>query len=154
MSQFELDVSYGQIAIFDPALKNPFNDWSERHNQQGFSWRPGSVSFATIENAGEMRVSVLSSEEFHQDGQAIRVIRVPFSVPAAGQIEVASIADSVLVEVAPGEYSLYFEHMVLAAEEAMIANLVFLRRLEEPKILLADDLLSPGYPLLMEAGPA
>jgi hypothetical protein len=75
-------------------------------------------------------------------------------VPSTGQVEVASIADSTFVEVAPGEYSLYFEHMVLAADGVMITNLVFLRRLEEPKILLADDLLSPEYPLLMEAGPA
>jgi len=153
MSKFELDISYGQIAVFDPSLENPFNDWSERHNQQGFSWRWGSVSFATIENAGVMKISVVSSDKFCQDDQAVRVIRVPFSVPEAGQIEVASIADSVLVELPCGEYSLYFEHMILGVDRVMFSNLSFVRQSEEPGVLLADDLLSPELPLLMEAVP-
>ena len=38
---FDIEIAYGQIAIFAASLENPFNDWSAEHIAQGFSWRPG-----------------------------------------------------------------------------------------------------------------
>ena len=45
--KFEMLVSYYHIAIFDTDLG--FNDWRDAHGKQGFSWRPGSVSFGTLD---------------------------------------------------------------------------------------------------------
>lgn len=154
MSQLQLDVSYGQVAVFDPDLENPFNDWSERHNLQGFSWRPGSVSFATLENAGPIRILVTRSVEYSQGRNITRAIRVPFLVTSSGKVEIASIASSLVVEIPEGEYSLFFEHTILANEGIMAANLRFVPHATHPKVLIMDDLLSPEYPLLMEADPA
>lgn len=154
MLQFELDISYGQIAVFDPTFEKPFNDWSSRHNSQGFSWRPGSVSFATTEYIGSIKISVIIQKNYHQINQAIRVIRVPFVVPDSGQVEVASITNSVIVAMAPGNYSLFFEQNEMISSVDMTANLVFVLGIQEPLVLVADEGLSPQYPLLMEAEPA
>ncbi|SDP37389.1 Competence protein J (ComJ) [Phyllobacterium sp. OV277] len=35
--RFPLTISYAQIAVFDPDLEIPFNDWNDRQYTQGFS---------------------------------------------------------------------------------------------------------------------
>ena len=42
---FTLDISYSQLVVFQKGMENPFNDWENTHVDQGFAWRPGSVSF-------------------------------------------------------------------------------------------------------------
>lgn len=54
MSTFPLEVVYAHVAVFDARSRHPFNDWSDTHVAQGFAWRPGSVSFATLEPAGKL----------------------------------------------------------------------------------------------------
>src|ERR1700743_191003 len=90
-----LDITYSQVAVFHPSLKQPFNIWTDRHVAQGFAWRPGSVSFSTIDEGGvhTIRVSVISSF-VEISPAAIRVIEVPFRVPSDGSVEIASISDS------------------------------------------------------------
>lgn len=56
-----LEVDYNQVAVFSSGLANPFNDWEERHVGQGFSWRPESVSFRTLEN-GPHLIEVVITE--------------------------------------------------------------------------------------------
>jgi hypothetical protein len=51
IASFSLMVLYSQIAVFDRDLPNAFNTWTQRHVDQGFAWRSGSVSFGTIEGA-------------------------------------------------------------------------------------------------------
>ena len=48
MEKFIIDVSYSQIAVFNSELENPFNDWTDQHVLQGFSWREESGSFKTL----------------------------------------------------------------------------------------------------------
>jgi|ERR671922_2358209 hypothetical protein len=45
---FDLYVTYGHIVVFDPDVERPFNEWRQQHFDQGFSWRPGSVSFRAL----------------------------------------------------------------------------------------------------------
>jgi Competence protein J (ComJ) len=57
--QVRLIISHSQIAVFDPSLERPFNSWTDAHVAQGFSWRPGSVSFSTLCEWGRYDVEVI-----------------------------------------------------------------------------------------------
>jgi hypothetical protein len=156
MTAFELEISYTQVAVFDSTLTDPFNDWTDEHVAQGFTWRPGSVSFGTLENSGAISVGVFRSQVLDdRTSTAERIIVVPFTVPKHGAIEVASIGSSAALEVPPGEYELTFEHG-RSQEGVMWANLYF--RLVEspcaPRIIRADAELNPPTVFVMTANPA
>ncbi len=155
MATFALEVSYAQLAVFDSRLANPFNDWSDSQVDQGFSWRPGSVSFATLEASGQISVIVTRSSTDRLAEASERAIVVPFSVPAHGEVEVATITGSVPIQLPAGEYELTFEHG-RSASGLMWATLAF-RAVElpvKPRILRADPSLSPPAELVMTAQPA
>jgi Competence protein J (ComJ) len=155
-ASFPLIISYSQIAVFDGALKRPFNAWTERHVKQGFSWRTGSVSFATVEEAGRHAVEVdFATEHAHLPPQAIRIIQTPFVVPQNGSIEVASISDSVPLTLPSGNYALRFHYF--PQNPGSIPRILFLFiKMENPsfKILRADAELSAGDDLLLSASQA
>lgn len=156
MSTFTLEVSYTQLAIFDARLANPFNDWSDAHVNQGFSWRPGSVSFATLESSGPIAVTVTRSAAASATDEAPeRAIRVPFSVPVHREVEIATISGSVPVQLPEGEYALVFRHG-RSSDGAMWATLAFepMARPVTAEILRADAALTPPVELLMTAHPA
>ena len=156
MNSFSLQVSYAQIAVFDSNLASPFNDWTDAHVRQGFSWRPGSVSFATIEAEGPILVCVARRSAVDEsESTAERIIVVPFSVPAHRAVEVASVGGSVHLQLYPGEYELTFEHGA-TADSGMWATLYF-RPVDGPvhaRVLRADSNLSPPDVLVMMAQPA
>lgn len=102
-----INVSYGQLCVFDPALDKPFNDWTREHVKQGFAYRPGSVSFATGQD-GEGVVVIRRAEQPPSLHQANVAIVVPFDVEAPGRVEVGSISSSVVMEVGTGQFALYF----------------------------------------------
>lgn len=151
MPKATLYVSYSQIAVFDPSLDRPFNDWATRHVGQGFAWRSGSVSFATLEEAGEHEIDVLlPGNGMTTSASTIRAIQVPFEVPAGGIVSVASISDELSVQVPPGSYGLRYEAM-----PGRIIRLMFIRDADpEFRIVKADAGLCPTYPLLTTAEPA
>jgi hypothetical protein len=107
-----VSVSYRQVAVFDPAMPEPFSDWGPAHDRQGFTWRPGTASFSTLDQQGPMRVSVKVGLPPLADSTAERIIAVPFAVAKSGKIEVASIDDGGVLEAPPGDYALVFEHGV------------------------------------------
>ena len=108
--EFPIFVSYSQVTVFDRSLERPFNQWTDRHVAQGFSWRKGSAAFRTIAESGQYIVTVMvDAPRDELSPGAIRVIDVPFEVPADGVIEIGSISDSSLLEIPPGMYSLRFE---------------------------------------------
>lgn len=156
MSTFTLEVSYAQLAVFDHRLADPFNDWSDAHLDQGFSWRPGSVSFATLESNGAIAVTVVrSAMPSLTDEPVERVIMVPFTVPTHGEVEIATISGSWPVKLAEGEYALTFRHG-RSSRGAMWATLTF-EPVEAPvkaEILCADAAMSPPTDLVMTAHPA
>jgi hypothetical protein len=147
---------YGQLAVFWASLQQPFNDWSQKHVNQGFAWRQGSASFRTLEESGEhaVKVEVFDLPTAVSDN-AVRVVEVPFEVPADGKIEVASIGDSFQLTLPVGLYSLRCEFFPKSHNKCLPVKLVFSRS-DSPvfKIIRADAELVIEGPLLTEAIPA
>jgi len=150
---FEIDVSYCQVVVFAAHLQEPFSQWTDRHVAQGFAWRPGSASFRTFHD-GPLSVSVVIASDVLFSADATRVIRVPFEVPCEGRAEIASIASSQSIVVAPGTYQVTFEHGVTMNRQW--CNLVFCRSDSPglPAVIRADAELCPEIPLLVLAEPA
>lgn len=151
----QIDVSYSQLAVFWSSLAQPFNDWTQRHVEQGFSWRPGSVSFKTLVETGLHRVQVDVVDRLGAISEgAVRVIDVPFEVPADGNIDIASISDAVPLSLPAGLYSLRCEFFSDALEMRQV-RLVFAKA-DEPKfsVVRADDELVLERELLTTAEPA
>ena len=156
MARLSIEVSYAQVAVFDPQLPRPFNDWTNAHVAQGFAWRPGSVSFGTLEVAGALATEVFRTKPFDETASlAERTILVPFSVSAHGSVEISSIDGGALAKIAPGEYELIFEHG-WDSERRMWANFYFRPAVGPvvPRIIRADAELRPPAVLLMTANPA
>jgi len=156
LTTFELEVSHAQLAVFDAHLANPFNDWTDAHVDQGFSWRPGSVSFATLETTGSIAVTLEPPGSVSpRDAPPIREILVPFTVPAHGKVEVATMSGSVPVQLPAGQYALTYRHGS-SADGAMSATLSFAPATSPvtAEILRADDALKPPAQLVMTAEPA
>ena len=147
-------VSYAQLAVFNVGLDNPFNDWSQRHVQQGFAWRPGSVSFGMLFETGDIALRIIPNDEIEAVGRrSSRAIRVPFEVTPPGRVEIASITESVEIEIEPRAYSLSFYLGGNDVDAWCCLNWLPDAHCE-PEILIRDDDLSPVYPLLMDARPA
>ena len=152
MNQLVMDVSHSQLAVFDGTLDKPFNDWTDRHVLQGFSWRPRSVSFRTLIEWGRMEVEVVVGV-FGPSDQAGRVISVPFECGVESRVEIATITSSRIVELEPGTYQLVYE--TGQRGERSWSRVTFVRNGSlSPAILLQDVELDPVYPFLMEATPA
>jgi hypothetical protein len=114
--QVKIAISYNQVCVFDPALEHPYNDWNAAQTEQGFSWRPGSVSLATQSADGEVTIEVQHGGSPPDAEQLLALIRVPFDVPSSGAIEVGSILSGDEVYLPAGSYALYFSHP-LATDE-------------------------------------
>lgn len=149
---FDLEILYSQIAVFSQGMVDPFNDWNDVHVSQGFSWRPGSVSFGTFNDSGKCKINVSMADQITPIEEASRIIIVPFEVTNNG-VEVASIIESINVHVPNGIYELAFSG--ISQNDVDVYNLVFVRS-SSPKarILLVDEDLSPPKVLLMDANPA
>jgi hypothetical protein len=83
---------FGTLAIFQPGLAYPFNDWNSRHGSQGFSWRPGSVSFLAVDADDPTPVFVEIRESYTPAAEAFRVIKVPFEVDSRG-VELSDLVE-------------------------------------------------------------
>jgi hypothetical protein len=154
LTSARLSVSYGQVAVFDSALEDPFHDWTEAHFQQGFSWRPGSVSFRALDEGGRYTLEIVVSETVAVSQEAIRVIETPFEVPASGAIEIASIWDSVPLTLAPGMYSLRCECFPISKDSEGKVRFIFTRtNTPSFKILRADAAIAAGEHLFASAIP-
>ena len=147
-----LSISYSQVAIFDGRLKAPFNEWTAAHVAQGFSWRPKSVSFATLIADGPARLDVVTRKRFLRRKDAVRTIAVPFTVEPGMRLEVASIAHSFPIEIAAGNYRLCYE--TGSESGACWIRLTFL--IDGPRefaVLVRDGDLDPPDPLVTTAKP-
>jgi hypothetical protein len=153
---FALNVSYSQVAVFDSAVAQPFSMWTEQHVHQGFAWRDGTVSFRTIASDGRHLVDVVvSSGDVELSPDAPRIIQTPFRVPMSGAVEIASIADTVPVELPSGLYALRFE--CFRIERRLEPRIRFvLIRTDRPtfEVLRADSELSLSGELLHTATKA
>jgi hypothetical protein len=152
VAKITLPVSHSQLAVFHAGMRDPFNDWEDAHVEQGFAWRPGSVSFSTLDEGGDIGIDVVREKKWSIDPAAARVIRVPFEVPEDG-IEIASIISGQAVDVPAGRYNLYYE--TGKKGESLWCRFTFVPS-DNPQaeILKADSVLKPPKRLTMKARPA
>lgn len=151
-----LDVSHAQLALFDSSLKQPFNDWTDRHVGQGFAWRPGSVSFRTLVDAGAHVIEVRVADRMGpMRDDAIRVVEVPFDVPQDGALEIGSIAETLPVSLPAGTFVLRCEFLHPPSIEGERVAMTFAKgEAARFAVVRADAELNPGDELLTHADPA
>ncbi|MCA6121919.1 hypothetical protein J6500_08410 [Bradyrhizobium sp. WSM 1704] len=156
-TRIDFEVSHGQLVVFSSSLENPFNEWTAQHFSQGFTWWPGCVAFRTMTESGWHKVEV---EVVNHAGPvhpgALRVIDVPFEVPADGAIEVGSIAQIIPLSLPAGSFPLRCEFMPPSGtREDERVRLTFAKK-DIPRfgVVRADPELSVGDELLTTARPA
>lgn len=151
-----LNVSHGQIAVFDATLNQPFNDWTDRNFLQGFTWSLGSVSFrAVVENGLHLIEIDIVENVGDVHPEAIRVLEVPFEISANGAIEIGSIAETVPLSLKMVKYLLRCEFLHPAGARGDRVRMSFGQR--DPlrfAIVRADPELSATGELLTTAHPA
>jgi hypothetical protein len=154
--EFPILVSYSQVTVFDHSLERPFNQWTDKHVAQGFSWRPGSAAFRTIAESGRHLVTVaVDVTENGQPSDAVRIIDVPFEVPADGAVEIGSISDSSLLEIPTGIYRLRFECYEPVGRQVARIRFLFTRDTSPTfHVARADPDLSPENELLLTTSAA
>jgi hypothetical protein len=151
---FCLELAWSQVSLFDANLKDPFNDWTEHHLLQGFSWRPGSVSFRTPLRYGEIDITVEMITAIALKADAQRAIVIPFTT-WGGLVELSTIAQSELIDISPGRYAVLFQTGIRNGRSWCSFGLLESPVVPvEPVILRGDEDLDPSIHLLMEAEPA
>jgi len=125
--QIALYVSYSQLSVFLAGVENPFNGWSDEQVKQGFTWSRESVSFKTIYQNGDAIVNVFIKNKFIPDPKSQGTISVSFEVPRGRMVEIATITQGRLIEIASGKYILCFETYI-GEENEMVCNLTFLKK--------------------------
>ena len=152
----KLEVSYSQLAVFVSSLSRPFNIWTDQHVLQGFAWRPGSVSFRSIIEAGrhEVEIDVVNHmSAVHSD--TLRAVEVPFEVPVDGAVEVGSITETIPLSLPSGLFLLRCEFLSPSDKAMERARLTFAKdEATHFEIVRADPSLSIDGPLLTTANPA
>jgi hypothetical protein len=152
--QFQLQLAWSQISLFDANLSDPFNDWTEQHLLQGFTWRPGSISFKLPVREGRVEVSVDLVDRIQVECDARWAIVVPFTT-FAGLVEVSTIESSELLEVPAGRFAVIYQTGV--RDRQAWAHFGFLASPlvpVEPTILRGDHEVYARNGFLMEAEPA
>lgn len=148
-----LEVSYLQLSLFRYQIQDPFHDWSDRHYEQGFAWRDGSVGFRCLDD-GPICITVGVGRMDEVQG-ATRIIEVPFRMDEPGRAEVATISDGVAFDLSPGEYKVTFVHGA-DAELGMWCRF-FLEPVQtpsSPRVVAFDEPIDLNKPLAMDAVPA
>ncbi len=146
-----LNISHSQVVVCDPSLEQPFNFWTDRHVAQGFAWRPGSASFATIDEGGLHSIDVLLTHSYVDISPlAIRGIEVPFRIPFEENVEIASVGDSRLLQIPSLSYALRFECL-----QGRKLKCVFMK-IDNPRfrIVRSDVAIHSAGDLLLTADPA
>jgi len=153
MKSFTLEITYSQVAVFNHLMDRPFNNWTEEHFDQGFVWRPQSVSFRTPMKHGLAAVNVVIGDQRTLRPDASLAISVPFENPD-GQVEVASVFKGEVVEgIESGSYELLFSMGGTAAKSW--ADFLFIPgKIARPEIVKPHPMLRTPKELLLTAEPA
>ncbi len=166
-----LPIFYRTLTIHQADLASPFNNWRQEHIRQGFTWRPGSVSFGTLDpDTITESLLVELNDSYTPSRTARRVIKVPFEVGSAGVEVTSPVSYSWTLAIPPGQYTIFFaiepddtatQETYAGASQAADAEAwryhLTLVPTPEPataEIIRADKELDPPATLLMEAEPA
>lgn len=157
-----LDINYSTLTVCRRGEPRPFSRWTQSHVNQGFIWRPESVSFVTLDSEAScphIKISLMLMGSYTAAEGAVRIIRLPFQ-SLTGGIEVTSpLSESWLVDLPADDYSLFFAIEVDpegSVAEPWLYQLTFVKTLhgEPAQIVRADkDLIVPNQ-LDMSAEPA
>jgi hypothetical protein len=150
---FEIDIFYSQLAVFQSGLENPYNNWNDIHLNQGFVWREGSVSFGTLFDDEEGKITVRVTDKFELDNDVIRAITVPFYIGNKG-IEVGSVMKTTAFDLEKGMYELVFTIKQLDNESRHYSFDFIKSNNPKANVIKADEELNPPTVLLMKAEPA
>ncbi|HEY8597906.1 MAG TPA: competence protein ComJ [Thermomicrobiales bacterium] len=169
IAQFLDGLDYGRVEVCITGVTcSESLYWTDRHFHQGFAWREGNASFGAPDAYGTIQVHIRRGVNAPLRADTIRAIRVPFTIPASGAIEVTcgwGRPDSPPSYPIPaGEYALHYsighDPTLETAEDRAAylrgfwCDLIFVpAEATTPAVIKADDLLSPKYPLLMHAEP-
>lgn len=152
--KFQIYISYSQMCLFMSSLAEPFNDWDDRHFSQGFSWRPGSVSFRALAEDGVHGINLYINEPIPPlSDDCIRAFRVPFQV-TDGNIEVGSISDLQPFNIPIDSYVVQVEFIAIRAGEIPQINLRLNEGETNFEILRADSDIDVTSDLALTAKPA
>lgn len=141
MKKFSLKIylSYSQICIFESSLSNPFNNWSDKSFNQGFSWRDRSVSFRTLLEEGNHLITIFINEPIPElDEDVVRAFKVPLDT-SDGNIEIASISDSIPLKIPEGKYVLQIEFLTVSQNKNPEVNIRLNKGETSFLILKADN---------------
>ena len=152
--EYELVLVYPFVAVSLPQLARETNNWNQTHGAQGFSWRPGSVSFLLFDADDNAPLAVELQDSYAQPAVASRIIKVPFQVEADGIILIDPLTQEWHVPIPPGTYALYFAAETFETAWRYTLTFVTEQALPQAEIVRADEWLSPPENLLMEAEPA
>ena len=148
---FDLVLIYGYVAVSLPRLAKHHNAWNRIHGSQGYSWRPGSVSFGTIDADEYPPLTVVLQDAYLPPISTTRVIKVPFQVEDDGVVVSDPLTQDWRVPIPAGNYALYFAIEPFEASWKYSLTFISEEALPKAEIILADELLSPPDELLMEA---
>ncbi|MBJ7484863.1 competence protein ComJ [Brevundimonas sp.] len=152
MKSFDLAINYAQVSVFDAGLDLPYNDWTPAHVQQGFSWRPGSVSFA-LPAVDAVHVEIrLATSRVSPQSNAKRAVVVPIEKRSTDLIVGSIMSAQHQIELSEGRYGLLFE-----ATDDIPANvaLTFFPSSEDAfAVLIASDEMNPDAAIVREAESA
>lgn len=141
MARFDLKIylTHSQVCIFLSSLAQPFNDWSDRSFSQGFAWREGSVSFRTLLEDGDHQINLFINEPVPElEVDVVRAFKVPFEILDGG-VEIASISDSVPLEMRAGKYILQVELLAIKEDGNPEINIRLNKGETDFDILKTDD---------------
>jgi len=151
MARWKVDISYRQIVVFSPELKDPLCEWAPEHLAQGFTWEPGYVAFTSIDD-GRVDLDVqMGSCEPRESAQ--HVIRVPFELRQGWRLKVGGLFMNHVVWLKHGQYALTFEHG--DSDDGSRWCTLWFERVEspvEPSIIKGP--MAGATALVMEAEPA
>ena len=156
-TMIEFELSHGQLVVSSSSLEDQHIEWTDQHCSQGFTWRPGCVAFSSVTDCGWHKVEIVVANHAGPVlRDAVRVIEVPFEVPADGAIEVGSVAQAVPLSLPAGSYLLRCEFMPYSGtDDDERVRLTFAKE-DTPRfaVVRADPELSVGDELLTTAHPA
>ncbi len=139
--------TYGQILIFDSRVL-PGNEWTEKHEDQGFARRSVSVSFSTMNESGQAVISVVDSQP--AECAIERSIYTTINIPS-GKVCIEGVDEYPIerhVEVEAGWHGVTFSQIIEGKTLRVFLCFEWIEREERSRVLVADEGLSVPAELL------
>jgi hypothetical protein len=147
--------AFNQFYIGDKACNQEIPEWTQALLNQGFARRPSVIAVATLTQDGEAPITVTVGQ-YQPSDKNTRVIQTPFFAKS-GEIVVYGPEENpnerTDYTISPGNYRLTIAQNQID-EENIEVDIYFepTKALDEQsKIIVADDMLSPNYPLIETA---